>query len=296
MGAHHHHHHHHVDPDASVKRLFIAFILNLSFALIEFVGGILFQSMAVIADAIHDLGDSLSLGLALVLQKKSQKSATKKFTYGFKRYSTAGALINSVILIVGSAIVLWESIPQLFADNALPHYQGMMGLAVVGVVVNSFAAWKLSGGHNHNEKIISLHLLEDVLGWIAVLVGGILIHFFQWTWIDPLLACLIALFILKNVWSNFTTTARIFLQSIPENIDMDQVESALTGIDGVKEIANFHVWTLDGSDHVCTCTIVPESEKGPFTDIKAAIRDCLKAYHFKHVTIEVATHPSEICH
>ncbi len=294
--ASHHHHEHHIDNDSSIKRLFFAFLLNLSFAVVEFIGGIIFQSMSVVADAIHDLGDSLSLGLALILQKKSQKSATRRFTYGYKRYSTAGALINSLILIVGSAIVVWESIPRFFQTNELPDYQGMMGLALIGIAVNSLAAWKLSVGHSHNEKVISLHLLEDILGWVAVLVGSILIHFFEWLWIDPLLACLIALFILKNVWHSFTTTARIFLQSIPDNIDMDHIEDAISNIEGVKQLTNIHAWTLDGDDHVCTCTIVPSVPSSSYSAVKAQIRSYLRQYRFKHVTIEVATNSDEVCH
>ena len=146
---------------------------------------------------LFTIWDSLSLGLALILQKETQKKANQTFTYGYKHYSAAAALINSIILIVGSGIVIWESLPRILSPETTPDSLGMMGLAVLGVAVNGVAWLRLSHGHSHNEKVITLHLMEDILGWIAVLIGAIIIHFWQLYWIDPLLAVLIALFILK---------------------------------------------------------------------------------------------------
>ena len=192
MGHDHHHGHHH---QHDTKNISTAFFLNLAFTIIEIIGGLMTNSVAIMSDALHDLGDSLSLGLAWYFQKVAKKGRDKTFSYGYKRFSVLGAMINAIVLVVGSVFILQETIPRLWQPET-PNVQGMFWLAILGIVVNGAAVLKLQKGTSLNEKVISLHLLEDVLGWAAVLVGSVLMYFFDLPIIDPLLSIGIAIFIL----------------------------------------------------------------------------------------------------
>ena len=196
-----HNHHHPIDTTSSEEdstRIGWAFWLNFIFTIIEFVGGWLTNSVAIMADAVHDLGDSLSIGLAWYLSKLGHKASTEKYTYGFKRLSLMGAMINGLILVLGSAWVLSEAIPRLY-NPEMPVTEGMIGLAILGILVNGIAAYKLHGGHSINEKVLNWHLIEDAMGWVAVLVVAIVLHFVEWPILDPILSIGFTLFILTNV-------------------------------------------------------------------------------------------------
>ena len=187
--------------------------------------------------------------------------------------------------------------PRLLAsDGQIPNSQGMLLFAAFGVAVNGFAAWKLSRGSSQNEKVLTLHLLEDVLGWVAVLIGAILIHFFKWAWLDPLLACLISLFILWNVVKGLNGTIRIFLQYIPESVDLPKIQEEIEGMNGVKTLMDFHAWSLDGAAHVLSCSIILASPQEDPKKVKGLIRDFLKDKGFQHITIEVKEDDEEGCH
>jgi len=194
MSEHHHRHH----PAGDTGNLKTAFFLNFAFTIIEIIGGILTNSVAILSDAIHDFGDSLSLGLAWYLQKLSKKGRNSTFTYGYKRFSLLGAIITSLVLVIGSVIILYEAIPRLFQPEPA-HVPGMIGMAILGVIVNGAAVWRTRSGQSMNEQVVSWHLLEDVLGWMAVLLGAVLMYFFDAPIIDPLLSIGITLFILYNV-------------------------------------------------------------------------------------------------
>ena len=204
--SHHHHHHH----NQSGKNLKIAFFLNLGFTILEFFGGIYVNSVAIMSDAVHDLGDSLSLGTAWYLDKKSHKEADDKYSFGYKRFSLLGALINSIVLIGGSIYVISEAIGRLFEPQP-SDAQGMIVFAIIGVLVNGYAAWKLSSGNSLNEKTVSWHLMEDVLGWVAVLIVAIVLNFTDNQYLDPALSILITLYILYNVVLRLKETLYIFL-------------------------------------------------------------------------------------
>ncbi|WP_370259740.1 cation diffusion facilitator family transporter, partial [Idiomarina sp.] len=223
MGHHHNHDH---SKDMPSNRLGWAFVLNFVFTIIEFIGGFLTNSTAILADAVHDLGDSLSLGLAWVLNKLGKKQANQHFTYGYKRLNLAGAFINAVVLIAGSAWVLVEAIPRLW-NPQMPIADGMIALAVVGITVNGFAAYKLSEGKTLNERVINWHLLEDVLGWVAVLIVGIVLLFVDWPILDPILSIGFTLFILVNVLRNLWATLKLFIQATPDKKTYKQVADAL---------------------------------------------------------------------
>ena len=189
--AHHHHHHEHDHAEGNIR---VAFFLNVGFALIELIGGLYTNSLAILSDALHDLGDSLSLGLSWYFQKISKKGRTKNFSYGYKRFSLLAAIINSIVLVTGSIIIITHAIPKLLSPTET-NSKGMLLLAILGIVINGAAVLRLQKGKSLNEKVVSLHLLEDVLGWVAILIGSIFMMYFDAPFLDPLLSIGITLFV-----------------------------------------------------------------------------------------------------
>lgn len=288
-------HNHDHSKDLSSERLGWAFLLNFCFTIIEFIGGILTNSTAILADAVHDLGDSLSLGLAWVLNKLGKKQANNQFTYGYRRLSLAGAFINAIVLIAGSAWVLIEAIPRLW-NPEMPIAEGMIGLAILGIAVNGFAAYKLSAGKSLNERIINWHLMEDVLGWVAVLIVGIVLHFANWPILDPLLSIAFTLFILFNVIRNLYETARLFFQAAPDNGTVTDVITTLKQLPNVVDVHHVHFWSLDGEHHVLTAHLVLDDDidTAARRDLKTQIDQVLAPYQLSHTTIELEL-PGEWC-
>ncbi|WBL26973.1 cation diffusion facilitator family transporter [Zunongwangia sp. HGR-M22] len=281
--SHHHHHHH----NQSGKNLKIAFFLNLGFTILEFFGGIYVNSVAIMSDAVHDLGDSLSLGTAWYLDKKSHKAADNKYSFGYKRFSLLGALINSLVLIAGSVYVISEAVGRLF-DPQPSDAQGMIIFAIIGVLVNGYAAWKLSGGSSLNEKTVSWHLLEDVLGWVAVLIVAIVLKFTDNQYLDPALSLLITLYILYNVIIRLKETLYIFLQGVPKEINPEKIKEDILKINNIESLHHMHVWSLEGEHHVFTSHIKLKNITylQELLEVKKQIKNLLKEYHFDHYTIE----------
>ncbi len=279
--------HDHSQHDSS-KRMGWAFFLNLSFTIIEFIGGWLTNSTAIMADAVHDLGDSLSIGSAWLLNKLGNKEADQLFTYGYRRLSLLGALINGLVLIVGSVWVLTEAFPRLF-DPVMPHTQGMLALAVLGVSVNGYAAYKLSKGKTLNERVLNWHLLEDVLGWVAVFIVALVMQFVEWPILDPLLSIGFTLFILINVVRNLWETARLFIQGTPDTETLEEIEQSLLDINNVESIHHLHLWSLDGEHHVLTAHIRVSSLETiqEYMDLKTSINAVLESNELEHTTIEI---------
>jgi len=286
------HNHQH---DISSSRIGVVFFLNFFFTIIEFIGGYLTSSTAIMADAVHDLGDTLSIGLAWVLNKLSKKNANDNYTYGYHRFSLLGALINGVVLIAGSAWVLSEAIPKLF-EPEMPHAQGMFWLAILGVTVNGYAAWKISHGKTMNERILNWHLLEDVLGWVSVLIVSILLLFFDWPILDPLLSIVFTLFILMNVLRNTRKTIKLFLQSTPDEKMLDDIRKRLTSIGHVNAIHYLHLWSLDGERNVLTAHLEIDQmiSAAQQKHIKQQIGECLAEFSLAHTTLEFEL-PEEVC-
>jgi cobalt-zinc-cadmium efflux system protein len=294
--AHDHHHHgghsHHHHAGDNIK---VAFFLNLGFTVIEVFGGLWINSMAILSDALHDFGDSLSLGMAWYFNKLSHKGSDQYYSYGYKRFSLLGAIINSIVLLLGSGIVLWVSIPRLFNPEPV-HAPGMIGFAILGVLVNGAAALRLNKGESLNERVAMLHLLEDVLGWAAVLVGGILLYFFDWPIIDPLLSLFITAFILYNVIRNLRKGWQILLQGTPANISLSEVRQKLELLPEVRSVHDLHLWTLDGISHVLTLHVVVNQniDLEQAHTVKQRIRDTMQHAHINHVTVELEM-PGEEC-
>ena len=288
--AHNHKHHHSVNTNLKV-----AFFLNLGFTIIEVFAGLLLNSMAILADAIHDMGDSLSLGTAWYLQKKSNKAANKKYSYGYRRFSLLGALINCTILIGGAIYAIKESIER-FIQPTIPDANGMMWFAFLGIIVNGYAAWKLSTGKSINEKVVSWHLVEDVLGWVAILIVAIVLQFKEIAYLDPALSLLITIYILWNSIKKLIETLFIFLQGKPKEIDKEEIIKKITSVKGVISAHDTHIWSLDGEHHVFTTHVKLDnvSSLKDVVTIKSEIKNIISKYSFEHYTIETDL-KDEIC-
>ena len=281
--AHNHDHHNH----NSGQNLKIAFFLNLGFTIFEIIGGFYVNSIAIISDAIHDLGDSLSLGTAWYLDKKSKKKADKNFSFGYARFSLLGALINSLVLVLGSIYVVYEAIGRIIKPEH-SNAKGMILFAIIGVSVNGYAAWKMSHGKSLNEKVISWHLLEDVLGWIAVFIVAVILQFKDIQYLDPALSLLITAYILWGVIKRLKETLYLFLQGVPKDIDVSKIENKLLEIKHVKSLHHSHVWSLEGEHHVFTTHLKLDqiSEFSQIAAVKKAAKTILKEHGFSHYTIE----------
>lgn len=290
--AHHagHHHHEHAHGHASAssaQALRLAFFINLAFTLVEVVGGWWTGSIAVLTDALHDAGDCLVLGTAWWLQRVAMKGRDATYSYGYGRYSMLGGWLTSVVLIVGAVFMLVVSVPKLW-DPGQPNAEGMIGIALFGLAMNSLAAWKLHGGSTLNERGAYLHLLEDVLGWAAVLIGGVIIRYTGWAVVDPILSIGISAFILVNAIGTLRRGTGILMQEMPAGLDMQELRTRLMAIPHVVDLHDQHTWTLDGSFVVHTVHIVVgRVELQEAQRIKCNARDAMKELGIHHATIEL---------
>lgn len=280
-----HHHHEHTPPTGNIR---IAFFLNFIFAIIELAGGLLTNSVAILSDALHDFGDSVSLGIAWYLQKLSTKGRDRFYSYGYKRFSLLGAVFISVILLVGSVFVIRESVERIMNPQE-PDAKGMFLLAIFGVLINGAAVLRLKKGSSLNERAVSLHMLEDVLGWIAVLIVSIVMMFVNLPVLDPLLSIGISLWILGNIYKNIKDTFRIFLQQVPQNIDLKTLEKCIGTLPGVLSIHDIHLWTLDGEENIITLHVVvsADTKTDRIQTLKQTIRQYCTEADIHHATIEI---------
>ncbi len=285
-GSHHHphHHHHHSTPDGSDRNIGIAFWLNLIFAVIELIGGMWTQSLAIVSDALHDFGDALSLGLGYILQRISKRGPSENYSYGLRRLSLLSAVLSGVVISVGAIYILIEGYQRFFEPRE-PFGPGMAALAVVGIAVNGFSAWKLSRGHTQNEQMLKWHLIEDVLGWVAVLIGSGFIWVFNWKWMDPLLAMGISAFVLINVFRGLVKTVNLFLQANPNPEGLKLFRDQVEAMNNIEEVHDVHFWSLDGVRHVLSLHAVLidlskiETTKDDIRSLSHLLGDC-------HITIE----------
>ena len=271
------------------RNILIAFILNLSFSIFEFFGGLFVNSVAILSDSLHDLGDALSIGISYFLEKKSKKKADEKYTYGYIRYSVLGGVITTTILLAGSVLVIIGSVRRLLNPVEI-NYSGMIVFAVIGMILNFVAAYVTREGDSINQKAVNLHMLEDVLGWVVVLFGAIIMNFTDIRMIDPLMSIGVALFILVNALKNLKAVLDLFLEKAPNNINISELREHLLGIEGVEDIHHIHVWSIDGYNNYATMHIVTRVED--IKGIKQMIRDELCEHNICHAVLETE---SEIC-
>ncbi len=284
----------HQEKRNTTRHISLAFFLNLGFTIIEIIGGIYTNSIAILSDALHDFGDTVSLAVAWYLQKISNRGRDKYYTYGYRRFSLLGAVFISVMLIVGSVFIIRESIERLLSPDEV-NAQGMMYLAILGIIVNGIAVLRLRKGTTMNERAVYLHMLEDVLGWVAVLVVSIVMMFVDAPILDPLLSIGITLWVLFNVYKNLRKTFRILLQEVPQNVNIDRVEKALNNIEGISSIHDLHIWSLDGENNIITlhAVIDDNSSDEKQRELKRAIRDTCERLNIQHATIEFETKGEE---
>lgn len=273
------------------KNILIAFILNLSFSVFEFFGGIFTGSVAIISDAIHDIGDAASIGISYFLEKKSKKQPDENYTYGYARYSVIGGFITTLILLIGSVVVIYNAINKIISPTPI-NYNGMIVFAIVGVCVNFCAAFFTRKGDSLNQQAVNLHMLEDVLGWLVVLVGAIIMRFTDFYLIDPIMSIGVSLFIFVNAGKNLKKVADLFLEKTPDNINITEIKKHIEKIDGVADIHHIHAWSLDAHNNFATMHVVTDSEPQA---IKAAVREELREHGIGHATIEIET-SLEHCH
>ena len=272
----------------------LAFFLNLAFTVLEIVGGLWTNSLAILSDSLHDLGDSLSLGLAWYLERYSKRGEDSSFTYGYRRFSLVGALLNTIILLVGSIFIISEAIPRLFAPEH-SNAQGMAILAVVGIAVNGIAVLRLREDKGFNARVVAWHLLEDVLGWVAVLAVSIVLYFSDIHVLDPLLSILIAFYILFNVARNLKKTLALFLQAVPEDMNPEAIGRGIEALPGVESTHHLHAWSLEGESHVLTMHVVVDeaAQQDHVIELRKKIRALLKGEDLEHVTIEIEYGPND---
>ena len=282
------HHHHHAPTSAA--RILTAFLLNLLFAALELFGGIFTGSVAILSDALHDLGDAAGIGCSYLLERKSRKQPDTTHTYGYARYSVLGGLITTVILLAGSFVVIYNAILRLLDPTPI-DYNGMLIFAVIGVAVNLAAALFTRHGESLNQRAVNLHMLEDVLGWAVVLVGAVVMRFTDWVFLDPLMSMGVAVFILIHALENLKEILDLFLEKTPDGISVEELATHLTSLAGVASVHHIHIRSLDGSRHYATLHAVVEGDPAA---VKAAIRGELAEHGITHATIETET-PDEVC-
>ena len=274
----------------SQKRILTAFVLNLIFAVFEFIGGALTGSVAIISDSVHDFGDSISIGISYILEEKSKKEPDDKYTFGYGRYSVLGSLIMTVILIVGSIFVIIHACDRIIHPAEI-DYNGMLLFAAFGMGVNFIAAVATRGDGSLNQQAVSLHMFEDVLGWGVVLLGAILMKFTDITYIDPIMSIGVAIFLLVHAFKHFKEICDIFFEKTPDGIDIAELKHHLKEIDWVLDVHHFHLRTLDGVNHIATLHIVTSSDPAA---IKKAVKAELLEHGISHTTVEIET-PEEEC-
>ena len=271
------------------NNIFIAFILNISFSLFEFIGGIFTNSISILSDSIHDFGDAISIGISYFMERKSKKQADNKYTYGYIRYSVLGGVITTTILLVGSILVIIGAANRIINPVTVNH-SGMIILAIIGALLNFIAAFVTRKGDSINQKAVNLHMLEDVLGWIVVLIGAIIMKFTDIKIIDPIMSIGVALFILINSLKNLRKVLNIFLEKTPEEIDIEKIKKQLLEIKGIDDIHHIHIWSIDGYHNYATMHIV--SKEKEISKLKKTIREKLKEYNICHAILETE---NEIC-
>ena len=288
--SHNHQHNHN-----STENFKVVFLLNIGFTIFEIIGGILTNSIAIISDALHDLGDSFSIGLAWFLEKYSHKKSNSKFSYGYGRFSLLGALINAIILIIGSTFILANAIPRLISPQET-NAEGMIIFAIVGVIVNGVAALRLKNEESMNARVLMLHLLEDVLGWAAILAVAISFLFWPNYILDAILSIIITLYILYNVLMNMKKTVTLFLQATPENVDIEKIDEKLRTIDKVISTHHTHVWSMDGVNHILTTHLIVDkmTAREEIVQIKLKCKQLFEDLKLSHFTIEVELE-DEVC-
>ena len=266
------------------KNILVAFLLNILFSIIEVIGGLLTNSVAIISDSIHDLGDAMCIGISYFMERKSKKRADNNYTYGYIRYSVLGGVISTTVLIVGSILVIIGAINRLFNPVDI-NYRGMIIFAIIGIILNYTAALVTKKGDSINQKSVNLHMLEDVLGWIVVLIGAIVMNMTDIKILDSFMSIGVAIFILVHSFKNLKKAIDVLMEKTPDDIDLKEIKESLLKIKGVDDIHHVHVWSIDGYHNYATMHVV--SKLTNVVKLKSDIRKKLEEKNICHVILEI---------
>ena len=276
-------HHHHKKAG---ENLAFVFFMNLAFNIIVVIGALATNSMAILADFIHDASDTISIAVAWILEKVSQKDSSDKYSYGYQRFSILGAVIISVFVIIMAFVILSEAIPRLFAPEGVDA-GGMLVVAIIGIIFKSISVYRLHDGETFNEKAILFHQLGDVFEWVAILVLSLVLMFWDGApYLDPFVSIGIALWLIFNLGRNLYKALEVLLQKTPDYFDVDEFRRSIEEIDGVNAIDDFHIWSLDGIDSVMTLKVDVDFGKN-VNEIKKEIYAISNRYHVVDITIEL---------
>ncbi|MGM0435822.1 MAG: cation diffusion facilitator family transporter [Bacillota bacterium] len=288
-------HTHEHSQSHSEKNIKSAFFINLFFTIIELFGGLYTNSMAILSDAIHDLGDTISLGMSAFFERFSKRKADESYTFGYDRFSLLGAVISSFVLFGASVFVLTQAIPRLMSPEPVDA-QGMIVFATLGVLFNGFAVLRVIKGTSLHEKVITWHLMEDFLGWIAVLITSIALLFLDWYFLDPLLSILITTYIVLHVIKNLRQVFNVLLQKAPSNFKISELKKKIAQFNGIVDVHHIHLWSLDGQTPMLSMHLVIEEhfERRELDSLKESVRMLLNKYGITHITIETER-PGNAC-
>lgn len=241
-----HHHHHHNHSDISGGKLLFSVILNLIITVAQFIGGIISGSLALLSDALHNFSDVMSLVISYYAHRLSHRPQNISQTFGFKRAEILAALFNASVLIAVSIYLIIESIQRLITPQEVES-TWVMGLAALGIIVNGLSAWLLHRDADHNLNIRSayLHLMGDLMTSFAVLAGGVMIYFYGWYWIDPLLSLLISFYLIRSSYGIVRESGGMLMQFSPKHISVDAIVEKVSGFKSIESIHHIHLWQLD---------------------------------------------------
>lgn len=291
------HTHSHYNDKTESKNILITFFLNISFVIIELIGGMYSNSISIISDAIHDLGDSITLLFTFFLSLLANKGRDDKYTYGYKRMLVVGALINCIILISGATYIYIKAYERFMNPEPI-NAKIMLILAILGILVNGISVYRMNKTTTLMSKTVMLHLLEDLLGWIAVAVSSVLILMFNLYRVDDLLSFAIATLIMFNAVRTFKDAFEILLQKVPKNIDIKEVKSNIMNLENVIDTHDIHVWTLDGEDIIFSTHIVVKEglSQDELGEMRNKIKINLEELGINHATLEFETQKEAIAH
>lgn len=283
MGHDHSHGH-----NQNKKALLISFLFIFTFMIVEVIGGIVTNSLALLSDAGHMLSDAAALGLSLAAFYIGEKASDKGKTYGYKRFEILAAFINGITLILVSLYIFWEAYHR-FIDTPMVS-PGMMVIAIIGLVVNIIVAWILMRGdteHNLNVRSAFLHVLGDMLGSVGAIAAGLLIYFFNWNLADPIASVMVAILIVISGWRVTKDSIHILMEGSPKGIDTEDVKNSLAAIPGVIEVHDLHVWCITSEFTALSCHVVVGNEVNRDTILLRLSAFLEEEFGIHHSTIQV---------
>ncbi len=286
--SHNYDHSHEHNSENNLQNILITFWLNLIFATVELLGAIFSNSISLYSNAIHDYGDSIILLSTLFIERHSYKGRSMNYTYGYRRYSLVGAIINNLILLSASLFITYEAIGRFLNPQEIST-RVIFGIAILGIVVNTFGYMRLKQNESEINKSLQNNLFADILSWVGLLVSSVIMALTGWYVIDGLISLFIAITMFYAATKQFRTIFNIIMQKVPDTIDLLKIEQKICEYPQVINCHDVHIWTLDGEDYIMTMHIVVENEMkmDEVMEMKEEIKLALERLKINHTTIEV---------